>query len=80
MEHFLATSRNIDINDLAFGTCTLDYLYSFLKSKVHKVYRKISGIGIIHGWDTTFGTKDLRTMLHWISAFIMIYYYLINKF
>ena len=29
MEHFLATSRNIDINDLAFGTCTLDDLYSF---------------------------------------------------
>ena len=29
---------------------------------------------------TTFGTKDLRTMSHWISAFIMIYYYLINKF
>ena len=31
-------------------------------------------------WGTTFGTKDLRTLLRWISAFIMIYYYLINKF
>jgi hypothetical protein len=34
----------------------------------------------MHSWDTTFGTKDLRTLLHWIPAFIMIYYYLINKF
>ena len=34
----------------------------------------------IHGWVITFGTKDLRTLLHWISAFIMIYYYLINQF
>ena len=40
----------------------------------HKSY------GSIHGWGTTFGTKDLRTMSHWISVFIMIYYYLINKF
>ena len=36
--------------------------------------------GAIHDWATTFGTKELRTMSHWISAFIMIYYYLINKF
>ena len=36
--------------------------------------------GGIHGWGTTFGTKDLRTMSQWISAFIMIYHYLINKF
>jgi hypothetical protein len=37
-------------------------------------------LGGIHSWETTFGTKDLRTMSQWISAFIMIYYYLINKF
>ena len=36
--------------------------------------------GSIHGWGTTFRTKDLRTTSHWISAFIMDYYYLINKF
>ena len=33
-----------------------------------------------HGWGTTVGTKDLRTLSHCISAFIMIYYYLINQF
>ena len=37
-------------------------------------------LGAIHVWGTTFGTKELRTMSHWILAFIMIYYYLINKF
>ena len=36
-------------------------------------------LGFIHGLGTTFETKDLRTKLHWISKFIMIYYYLINK-
>ena len=33
--------------------------------------------GGIHG--TTSGTKDLRTLSHWILALIMIYYYLINQ-
>ena len=36
--------------------------------------------GSIYDWGTTFKTKDLRTMSHWISVFIRIYYYLINKF
>ena len=36
--------------------------------------------GSIHDWGTTFGTKELRTMSHWISALIRIYYYLTNKF
>ena len=31
--------------------------------------------GSIHGWATTLGTKDLRTLSHWILTFIMIYYY-----
>ena len=29
-------------------------------------------MGPIHGWGTTFGTKELRTLSHWISTFIMI--------
>jgi hypothetical protein len=37
-------------------------------------------IGGICGWGTTFGTKDLRTMSHWVSEFITIYSYLINRF
>ena len=37
-------------------------------------------LGAIHDWGTTFGTKELRTMSHWISMFIIIYYYLINIF
>ena len=34
----------------------------------------------IYGWGTTFKTKDLRTLSHWISAFIMIPIILINQF
>ena len=37
-------------------------------------------LGSIHGWVTFFWTKDLRIMSHWILAFIMIYYCLINQF
>ena len=57
--------------------------YKFI-TIVEGVFCKIVNLNVvsggIHGWGTTFGTKDLRTMSHWISAFIMIYYYLINKF
>ena len=37
------------------------------------------GSGSIHDLGTTFGTKELRTMSHWILTFITICYYLINK-
>ena len=28
-------------------------------------------IGAIHDWGITFGTKELRTISHWISAFFL---------
>jgi len=64
---------------------SLDYSVSIAKLKGLKHldqfgYESLNAIGCIHGWGTTFGTKDLRTMSHWISAFIMIYYYSISKF
>jgi hypothetical protein len=40
-------------------------------------YELLIAIESIHGWVTTFGTKELGTMSHWISAFIMVYYYFI---
>jgi hypothetical protein len=43
-------------------------------------YELLIAIESIHGWVTTFGTKELGTMSHWISAFIMVYYYFICKF
>ena len=50
-----------------------------LANKMVAWYFFVFSPGGIHGWGTTFGTKDLRTMLQWILAFIMIYYNLINK-
>ena len=41
-------------------------------------FKHLLPYGAIHDWGATFGTKKLRTMSHWISAFIMIKYYLIN--
>jgi hypothetical protein len=55
------------------------YLYKSYFHELNFVY-VVEALGCIHGWGTTFGTKFLRTILQWISAFIMIYYYLINKF
>ena len=52
-----------------------------LKSKKPKSYEWMSiSIWLHSRLGTTFGTKDSRTMSHWISAFITIYYYLINSF
>ena len=50
-------------------------------TKYQKLEEKnVDMMGGIHGWGTTFGTKDFRTLSHWISVFIMISYYSISQF
>jgi hypothetical protein len=57
-----------------------NYLPNFSQWLLSHFSYEIIPPGGIHSWGTTFGTKDLRTLSQWISAFITIYYYLINKF
>jgi len=60
--------------------CTKEGLQGLENKLTMGVLVSFNLCGFIHGLGTTFGTKDLRTMSHWISAFIIIYYYLIIKF
>ena len=61
--------------------CTLAFGKNFFSLRRRREPKKVIIIlGSVHGWGTTFGTKELRIMSHWISTFIMIYDYLINKF
>ena len=57
--------------------------FAKLKGLIHLYlfgYESLNAIGSIHGWGTIFRTKDLKTMSHWVSVFIRIYYYLISNF
>ena len=46
---------------------------SQFQSQIHRENNDFI-IRFIYDWDTIFLTKELKTMSHWITMFIMIYY------